>query len=308
LRLETYQLTAATVTRGVDLTKIHFDTDIGGDMDDVRALAMILKWPDLEITGVTTVSDEQGRRAGYVHFILSLVGRTDIPFAAGADVSGDYYRYELGYPPDEENWPESVTPRPGSPEKAVSLLKRSIEKGAVIVAAGPYTNLMLLEKTYPGILKQSDLFLAGGHVFDVPVEYPQWSNEMDYKLNSTRGVSSTNSITVKPVQGCPGTSSIFNMMLWPVPLPWVGGGALSLIQYPSNLKQEGAGFMRYPTAMGFPHAWSRKLTAMHLMSFGVMSSVLSFVGQGKNRRRSGCHSTCHPCITQMKHARQIVSL
>lgn len=45
------------------MTKIHLDTDIGGDMDDVRALAMLLKWPNLEITGVTTVSDEQGRRA-----------------------------------------------------------------------------------------------------------------------------------------------------------------------------------------------------------------------------------------------------
>ena len=45
------------------MTKIHLDTDIGGDMDDVCALAMLLKWPGLEITGVTTVSEEQGRQA-----------------------------------------------------------------------------------------------------------------------------------------------------------------------------------------------------------------------------------------------------
>src|SRR5258708_21671470 len=164
------------------MTKIHLDTDIGGDMDDLCALAMILKWPDLEITGVTTVSDDQGRLAGYVPYVLSLLGRTDIPYAAGADVSGGYYRYELGYPPEEENWPELITPRPGSPDKAVSLLKRSIEQGAVLVAAGPYTNLMLLEKKYPGMLKQTDLFLMGGHVFDIPAGYPQWGNEMDYNM------------------------------------------------------------------------------------------------------------------------------
>src|SRR5438874_4047658 len=164
------------------MPKIHLDTDIGGDMDDLCALALLLKWPDLEITGVTTVSDERGRRAGYVHYVLNLAGRSDIPCAAGADVSGGYYRYELGYPPDEENWPEPITPRPGSPDKAVSLLKRSIEQGAVIVAIGPYTNLMLLEKTYPGILKQTDLFLMGGYVFDIPAGYPQWSNEMDYNI------------------------------------------------------------------------------------------------------------------------------
>ena len=124
-------------------------------MDDLCALAMILKWPNLEITGVTTVSDDQGRRAGYVHYVLSLLGRTDIPCAAGADVSGGYYRYELGYPPEEENWPELITPRPGSPDKAVSLLKQSIEQGAVIVAAGSYTNLMLLQKKYPSIQSYS---------------------------------------------------------------------------------------------------------------------------------------------------------
>ena len=164
------------------MTKIHLDTDIGGDMDDVCALAMLLKWPDLEITGVTTVSEEQGRRAGYVQYVLDLMGRSDIPCAAGADVSEGYYRYELGYPPDEENWPESITPRSGSPDKAVALLKRSIEQGAIVVGIGPYTNLMLLEKTYPGILKRANLFLMGGHVFDSPAGYPQWDKEMDYNI------------------------------------------------------------------------------------------------------------------------------
>src|SRR3984893_12678769 len=164
------------------MPKIHLDTDIGGDMDDLCALAMLLKWPDLEITGVTTVSEEQGRRAGYVHYVLSLVGRTDIPSAAGADVSGGYYRYELEYPPDEENWPEPIPPRPGSTAKAVALLKGSIEQGAVVVATRAYTNWMLLEKRYLGILKQADLFLMGGHVFDMPAGYPQWGKEMDYNI------------------------------------------------------------------------------------------------------------------------------
>ncbi len=83
---------------------------------------------------------------------------------------------------DEENWPEPMTRRPGSPDKAVSLLKSSIEQGAVVVAIGPYTNLMLLEKTYPGLLKQTDLFLMGGHVFDMPAGSPQWGKEMDYNI------------------------------------------------------------------------------------------------------------------------------
>ncbi|MBV9232070.1 MAG: nucleoside hydrolase, partial [Chloroflexi bacterium] len=185
------------------MTKIHLDTDIGGDMDDMCALAMLLKWPDLEITGVTTVSDEAGRRAGYVSYMLSLVERTDIPFAAGADVSDGYYRYKLEYPPEEENWPEPITPRPGSPDKAVALLKHSIEQGAIIVATGPFTNLMLLEKQHPGTLKHTNLFLMGGYVFDIPAGYPQWSKEMDYNIqvdvDSARFVLEHASPTLIPV-------------------------------------------------------------------------------------------------------------
>ncbi|WP_040447490.1 nucleoside hydrolase [Ktedonobacter racemifer] len=164
------------------MTKIHLDTDIGGDMDDVCALAMLLRWPDLDITGVTTVSDDRGRRAGYVDYMLKLAGRNGIPVAAGADVAGGYYRYIPGYPPEEENWPEPITPRPGPLDEALALLKHSIEQGVIIVAIGPYTNLALLDKQYPGILRQANLFLMGGYIFDPPAAYPQFAREDDYNI------------------------------------------------------------------------------------------------------------------------------
>jgi len=185
------------------MTKIHLDTDIGGDMDDLCALAMLLKWPNLEITGITTVSDEQGRRAGFVQYVLDLMNRTDIPYSAGSDVSEGYYRYPLDYPSDKENWSEPPTPRPGSPDKALALLKHSIEQGAVIAAIGPYTNLMLLEKAHPGILRQANLFLMGGHVFDIPAGYPQWGKEEDYNIqvdvDSARYVLEHASPTLVPI-------------------------------------------------------------------------------------------------------------
>jgi purine nucleosidase len=173
----------ALFTRIVGLMKVHLDTDIGGDIDDVCALALLLKWPDLEITGITTVAEAQGRRAGYVDYMLRLMKRTDIPFAAGADVADGYYRYnELGYPPDEDNWPEPVPPRPNAFDEALLLLKRSIEQGAMLIGIGPFTNLMLLDKKYPGILKQAKLVLMGGYVYDIPPGFPQWSNSDDWNV------------------------------------------------------------------------------------------------------------------------------
>lgn len=163
--------------------KIHLDTDIGGDMDDVCALALLLKWPGVEITGITTTAEEHGRRAGYVRYMLNLTGRGDIPFATGADLSEGYTRYEsLGYPPEEENWPEYVPPHDGPTEAAIELLRRSVEQGAVIVAIGPYTNLMLLDRKYPGIMKRANVVLMGGNVYPPPPEFPQWPNEDDWNV------------------------------------------------------------------------------------------------------------------------------
>jgi purine nucleosidase len=163
--------------------KIHLDTDIGGDMDDLCALAMLLNWPDLEITGVTTVAEERGRRAGYARYALDLMGRTDIPVAAGADTADSYFRYnQLGYPPDAENWPEPVPPLPGPPDEMLDLLKRSVEAGATIVGIGPFTNFLLLEERYPGILKDADLYLMGGYVDAIPAGFPQWKHEDDWNI------------------------------------------------------------------------------------------------------------------------------
>jgi inosine-uridine nucleoside N-ribohydrolase len=67
--------------------RIHLDTDLGGDTDDACALAMLLGWPGVEITGITTVADPAGRRAAYVEYLLRLAGRDDIPLAAGTEVS-----------------------------------------------------------------------------------------------------------------------------------------------------------------------------------------------------------------------------
>jgi inosine-uridine nucleoside N-ribohydrolase len=165
------------------MTKIHLDTDIGGDMDDLCALAMLLKWDDLEITGITTTSEEGGRRAGYVRHVLTLMDRGDIPFAAGADLSEGYFRYDqLGYPNDEENWGEAVAPHPNPTDDAIELLKRSVEQGAILVGIGALTNFMLLDQKYPGILRDAPLYLMAGYVYDIPPEYPQFNKTDDWNF------------------------------------------------------------------------------------------------------------------------------
>lgn len=163
--------------------KIHLDTDLGGDMDDLCALTMLLRWPGVDIAGITTVAEADGRRAGYVRHALALEGRSRIPVAAGADVSQGYYRYpELGYPDEVRYWAQTIPPSPNPIADALELLKQSIEQDATVIAIGPFTNLYLLEKQYPGILKNASLFLMGGFVYPIRPGYPSWGNEMDWNI------------------------------------------------------------------------------------------------------------------------------
>ena len=164
------------------MLKLHLDTDLGGDIDDLCALAMVLNWPDAELLAVTTVAEHQGKRAGYARYVLRLANREDIPVAAGADVSLDCYRSWQGLPDEDVYWPEPIPPTPTSLDQALSLLERSIEQGAIIAAIGPYTNLALLEKRSPGILRSAKLYLMGGYVFPPREGFPAWGNDIDYNV------------------------------------------------------------------------------------------------------------------------------
>ena len=166
------------------MSLVHLDTDLGGDLDDICALAMLLRWPGVELTGVTVVGDMQGRRTGYTRYALDLAGHTGVPAAAGADVAGGYFRYELGLPAEDRYWPEPVTPLPGPIDAALDLLERSIDQGATIIAIGMYTNLYLMEMRRPGILARADLYLMGGYIYPPRPGYPQWGNDYDFNIQA----------------------------------------------------------------------------------------------------------------------------
>lgn len=59
------------------------DTDIGDDIDDAFALALVLRSPEIKLLGITTEFGDTELRARLVDRYLAAVGRTDIPVAAG---------------------------------------------------------------------------------------------------------------------------------------------------------------------------------------------------------------------------------
>ena len=162
--------------------RIHLDTDFGGDPDDACALAMLLGCPNVELVGITTTLDRGGRRAGYVAHCLRLVGREDVPVAAGAAVSLTTRAVADPVIDDERYWPRGLAARPSTPGAALDLLARSIEAGATLVGIGGATTLALLEVLRPGSLARVPTVVMGGWV-DPPADgLPAWGPEADWNV------------------------------------------------------------------------------------------------------------------------------
>ncbi len=62
---------------------VILDTDIGDDIDDTWALALLLRSPELEVKLVTTATGDTTYRARLTARLLEVAGRTDVPVGIG---------------------------------------------------------------------------------------------------------------------------------------------------------------------------------------------------------------------------------
>ncbi|HMK11908.1 MAG TPA: nucleoside hydrolase [Acidimicrobiales bacterium] len=174
---------------------VHLDTDIGGDPDDVCALAMLLGWPDVEITGITTTHEEHGRRAGFVHEVLRLAECPGVPVAAGAEHSMATLTQPGGFPDDERYWGHAIASADSPAGAALDLLEGSIELGATVIAIGPFTNLGLFEVARPGMLDTVPVVVMGGGYRVPDPGYPQWPKSYDWNVQcDTRAAEIVNGV------------------------------------------------------------------------------------------------------------------
>jgi inosine-uridine nucleoside N-ribohydrolase len=139
---------------------ILLDTDIGSDIDDAFALALILESPEFDLLGVTTVSGHAEDRARLVAKLLEDAGRQDVPVVAGA--SGQFI------PSFQCRLAEGFKSPSLLPIKAEDFLDSVIKRrpGEItIIAIGPLTNIAALLKKYPDDAKKiKQIVLMGGSV------------------------------------------------------------------------------------------------------------------------------------------------
>jgi inosine-uridine nucleoside N-ribohydrolase len=66
----------------IDKVPVILDTDIGSDIDDAWALAMMLRSPELDVKLVTSCTSDTTARARIIAKMLALAGR-DVPVGIG---------------------------------------------------------------------------------------------------------------------------------------------------------------------------------------------------------------------------------
>jgi inosine-uridine nucleoside N-ribohydrolase len=151
------------------VTAILLDCDPGHD--DAIALLLALASPELELLGVTTVAGNQTIEKTTTNAlkVLELVGRTDVPVAAGAACPLVRPRSVAAHVHGESGLDGPELPPPSaSPvdEHAVAFLARQIREreGAVtLVPIGPLTNVALLLALAPDA-RPERIVLMGGAV------------------------------------------------------------------------------------------------------------------------------------------------
>ena len=159
--------------RGIVKKKILIDCDPGHD--DMVALMLALASPELELLGVSTVAGNQTGEKTYRNAlrVLTLVGRTDIPVARGADRP---LLRDLTVAPEIHGisgLDGADLPEPGftgDSRHAADFLIQTVmdsREPITLVPTGPLTNVALALLKEPRLAKKLErIVLMGGAVHD----------------------------------------------------------------------------------------------------------------------------------------------
>ena len=150
---------------------VILDCDPGHD--DALAILLALARPELDVRAITTVAGNAPLPATTRNAlrVLTLVGRTDVPVAAGAD------RPLLREPHaatnvhgtsglDGADLPEpAAEPRPEGALELIATTIRASDRPVTLIPTGPLTNIALFLRAYPQLVARVErICLMGGAI------------------------------------------------------------------------------------------------------------------------------------------------
>ncbi|MEQ8672750.1 MAG: nucleoside hydrolase [Aggregatilineales bacterium] len=131
---------------------VILDTDIGSDIDDTWALAMLLRCPELDLKLVLTDTSNTIYRARVTAKMLEIAGRIDVPVGVGICFASAN-EFQLPWVTDYqlEDYPGKVYH--DGVQAMIDLIRQSIEP-VTIIGIGPSPNLLKALNIAPDIAKK----------------------------------------------------------------------------------------------------------------------------------------------------------
>jgi hypothetical protein len=151
---------------GWAVERVVVNTDIGHDIDDVVALSLLLKSAEVEVLAVVTSGSEGEKRARTARHLLYLLGRDEIPVAAGPGAETD--RIPVG---PIYHFSEDFGRVPPPELDGVNLLLETITSAGgkvTVVSFGPLTSLAGALASDPSVAEKVSAVICS------PGNRPDW--------------------------------------------------------------------------------------------------------------------------------------
>jgi inosine-uridine nucleoside N-ribohydrolase len=157
---------------------VFVDTDIGDDIDDALALALLLCSPEVSVVGISTVFGDTYLRARLAACVLQTYGFSGIPVAAGQELPLLFRHRPSGVCqatvlPEKLALPLSSLPGP----ELLIQTARMYPGQLTLLCLGPLTNVALALQQEPklGSLLQQVFFMGGAS----RISRPDWNVRSD---------------------------------------------------------------------------------------------------------------------------------
>lgn len=169
------------------MTQLLLDTDIGTDVDDALALALLIARTDVDLVGVTTAHAHAPLRAAIARALLEASDRSGVPVVAGrseplrlSSVEGFHWNEMWGHEgagvltDDQRRVPDHEPRREDAARFILDAAARA-DGRLEVVTIGPVTNLALALQMEPGLAEAlGPVTIMGGLVDRSAVAWPAY--------------------------------------------------------------------------------------------------------------------------------------
>jgi len=182
---------------------VILDTDLGDDIDDTWALAMMLGMPEIDLKLVVTAAEDTPTKTRLTARILQDMDRMDIDIGTGVE-TGDrelnQVKYLDGF--DYDKYPGKVYD--DGVARMIEIIEASDEMITICVV-GPQTNMKAALERSPGIAKKARIVSMAGSVHigynGIEKRMPEWNVFRD--LEASKAVFAAPwDITIAPLDIC----------------------------------------------------------------------------------------------------------